>query len=814
MEVHFADEEGDPYAVELAGRMRGYVAGRDSDFVVLNSEGYLGYLPLDELLWIREVEEPIPEVEGGADDGFTTVVKGKSRKRGVQGAPASVFPNDSSMKNGKAGKTRTVTSIAGNGMIPPEEDLSSLTLTACVYKPSTLAQLFSLPISVLPLVGAFVGNDYTLQAADTPSDGSPSASYNTSSKESFQRLLFPRSLSLSQRITHAATTLSAFLRPHTTLNAQAYTGKRKLHRSPQSAMELIQWTVGALLASGGAPASMVTSGREDLIAEAIVQGTLPYALPLGPLDDVSLDPGICALHEPEECQLAVSLDTLAGASATMVEVEGGRVNASGKVAELYLRAYRAGLFSPLLMDVVSTRTFWPEIFLEHPDHEAVARSVSRPIRAITYAVLENALGLPIFADDLEEEGQTDVAAAAEVRGDVGYDGDPDELIDVVEEHSDDEIEEEESDFDEDVTRLRGALRNLQYENGPSSSIAESESSAALSIAEAGPDDGFPTSKGSISQAYAKSPERPIEGAMAALRRRWPNERPKVVTEYVRRGTRVIGEEVEVSPIGVGPLSTISLSDDETNGVATSSKLPLPLLPFPTRFAALCSYLHTPPQILERITSHSRMAVLAMRHILRRMHARALDAGLSKEKQLGRWTRRECRAFLACLAPPASAQSRQIGSSTWNLTPPEDVSERSIQLTAQVSTTLEALEHLTQVLFLTSEVPGCVHRFSGRRFHALLSFPLRNADEDFLQANIDSEIWSVVEDDLGACFAEERGAGGKKARKKAREAAAAEKGAIFGHLVPPSMSRSSSAQSGRSGMVGAQSIYSLLADADM
>ena len=169
-------------------------------------------------------------------------------------------------------------------------------------------------------------------------------------------------------------------------------------------------------------------------------------------------------------------------------------------------------------------------------------------------------------------------------------------------------------------------------------------------------------------------------------------------------------------------------------------------------------------------------------------------------------------FLACLAP---ASSSCIGTSTWNLSPPEEVSERSIQLTAQVSTTLEALEHLTQVLFLTSEVPPCAHRFSGRRFHALLSLPSSaDSNNDFLHTSVDPDVWGAVEGGLEACFGEERGAGGKKARKKAREAAAAEKGGSNGHLVAPGMSRSSSAQSGRSGMVGAQSMYALLADADV
>src|ERR1700761_9692872 len=36
VQLYMADDEGDPFAVELAGRLRGYVTGRDSDYLILN----------------------------------------------------------------------------------------------------------------------------------------------------------------------------------------------------------------------------------------------------------------------------------------------------------------------------------------------------------------------------------------------------------------------------------------------------------------------------------------------------------------------------------------------------------------------------------------------------------------------------------------------------------------------------------------------------------------------------------------------------------------------------------------------------------
>lgn len=100
LEIHFADEEGDPYAVELAGRVGGYVVGNDSDFVVLNCDGYRGYIPLEELTWHSSATAT--SVEEDDDGDFQTVRKSKATKRPT---------NDPSV---------------GRGIIPPETDDSSV----------------------------------------------------------------------------------------------------------------------------------------------------------------------------------------------------------------------------------------------------------------------------------------------------------------------------------------------------------------------------------------------------------------------------------------------------------------------------------------------------------------------------------------------------------------------------------------------------------------------------------------------------------------------------------------------------------------
>jgi hypothetical protein len=82
LEIYFADEEADPYVVELAGRIQGYVAAIDSDFVDLNQEGYKGYIPFDEIIWttpaVEEEETAAPEDD--VDDDFQ-VWRGPRRRR-------------------------------------------------------------------------------------------------------------------------------------------------------------------------------------------------------------------------------------------------------------------------------------------------------------------------------------------------------------------------------------------------------------------------------------------------------------------------------------------------------------------------------------------------------------------------------------------------------------------------------------------------------------------------------------------------------------------------------------------------------------
>ncbi|KAG0699356.1 hypothetical protein DFH29DRAFT_877350 [Suillus ampliporus] len=386
LEVHFADEEGDPYAVELAGRLGAFVVGNDSDFVILNSGKYAGYMQLDDMLWAvpNSADAGDGNGDGDGDGEFRTVKKAKTKKKGA--AQQGIH----------------------RGLIPPEHS-TDLTLSVSVYTPAALASHFKIPVTLLPLLGALVGNDFSNQS---------------STQRNVQSLFFERQLTLSQRIARVGSTLSGIL--------SAATQKRKARHQVGSVMDLIDRSVHALLIR---PPSTMASGEIDAIVDRIVNAALQYAIDKYDGDTFGPDglwpSKICALHRAETCRLPALFSR-----ALLLSSDDGADDNAGEhdprlhqLHTLYIAAYRSGHFQPKLMDILNTGTFWPRLFLENPDAENVARSIGRPIRQWIYAILEDAVGLPEAPEETEEPqvGQSDASQADE--------DDEDELIDVVEEDS-------------------------------------------------------------------------------------------------------------------------------------------------------------------------------------------------------------------------------------------------------------------------------------------------------------------------------------------------------------------------------------------
>ncbi|KAF9039488.1 PIN domain-like protein [Hymenopellis radicata] len=657
LEYHFADEECDPYAVELAARLNGYVVGTDSDFVILNADGYLGYIPLDEMVWTALVPDDEPEPVD--DDGFQQVTNGKGRSRAVK-----------------------ATSTFGRGIIPPE-NLTDLTMSCSVFNPTALADHLGLPVTLLPLLASLAGNDFTNQ--------------EVTSRVNHHALFFERGLSPVQRIDRVSSTIQSILAP---------TARRRAKHQVGSVMDLIDRTVNALMAK---ILHTIGPGQIELITDKIAEGALQYAIPRYEGEhegEKSLWPTrICALHEPEICPALPSFSRLLEAVADEDDDDEGsdELIMRIQIRTRYLDAYRRGHFPPLLMNCLTSGTYFTRLFIENPDLETVAR-LARPIRQWCYAILDEALGLP---EPIEEEDASLIPS---------HDGsDEDELVDVIDSDSDDsEMDVDDRDL---LAPLKGALKSLRN-----------------------PDEH---------SAHLHAPPLP--------------SRTRVITEYLRRGTRLADEAVEVPRISeLLPLISDSHYD------FTQSTMPLVVQPEEVRLTVMLRALDSDVSGIRDLSPQQVTAVLVLRWILKTTHDRAEESNNSKAREAERWTAREARCFIASFAWSGEALPSEVNA---------PIVDRHIQLAAQVLHGLEAVTHLSQALLLYPVVDSPVHMFSGRAFHSYLTGACACPD-------IPEHIWSVCQRGMERAFAGERKQKKTKKQKSQPVASGGKQtaGGLFGMLA--------------------------------
>ncbi|KAI0748800.1 hypothetical protein BC629DRAFT_1241319, partial [Irpex lacteus] len=634
LELHFADEEGDPYAVELAGRLGGYVVGKDSDFVILNAEGYQGYIPLDDIFWTASITDDTTSVsntintddsEWGDNDGFQTVVNSKSKRK-------------------VAAKQKTSVET-GLGIIPPETSSpESLQLSVTVYSPADLATHLAIPLSLLPLLAALVGNDFTGLSPDEPSGASTSGFTN------LQWLFFERQLTLSQRITRVASTLHNILKAAVTVTPSGVKKTKTKNRDKDrvtSVMELIDRAVSALIVRN---IDGMASGEKERVVERVVEATLQYAIPRWEGEvgqEGRLWTGeVCALHDVGTCPLVLlrhrsQPSPQEAATPSVSEYDEDLTQARA----LYLSAYRKGHLDPHTLDVLHTGTFWYRQFLENPDLEAVGRTFARPVQLWMYAILDEVFGIPGRAVEEEDEDEED----------------EDELIDVV--------EESDTDTEDPLAPLRGALQQLN-QNGSSSSSTLSTTAAQQHLLSSQQNKGNTENK-----------KRPR----------------KIVDEYVRRGTRLAVEEVEVTPLSE-LLSTIpsilqSLPSQALTVQSPSTRVLVLLRAIDTP----SEHLHALSELLLGLPAEQRVPVLVLRAVVQRLDIRARESG-SREREKERWTKDEARAFLGSFSYSSSIQGSEVDEREEVEIP---IVDRNVQLSAQVLATMDAVERLAECLLLTS-----------------------------------------------------------------------------------------------------------------
>ncbi|EMD36532.1 hypothetical protein CERSUDRAFT_138207 [Gelatoporia subvermispora B] len=724
LEVHFADEEGDPFAVALAGRVGAYVLGRDSDFVVLNAEGYKGYIPLEEMVWTGTAEPLSPDgsvysslsrdmYDDEDEDGFRRVQKPKARRRAE------------------------VDRRLGRGLIPPDDAtnaLSDLTLTCEVYTPAMLANHLELPVSVLPLLGALLGNDYT----GAPDDTSPTASPHpgSSRKGKLQHLFFERRLTLQERITHVASILRSILAESVAVVAQ--TARKRRTRQITSVMELIDAAVTALLIR---PPDTLASGEREAIVDRIVEATLQYALPRAEELDDSVDESsigttedgstlwasdVCVLHTPESCPLFAYLGRRELAIADLETGCDGlddKDDPEAHVRALYVAAYRRGVLNPRVLNALNTASSWPRLFLEDPDKESVARSIGRPVREWGYALL--GAGVEQQVPETQVEVEEVVAREDE-------DEEDEDEEDEDEEDEDELIDVQESDDEDLLAPLRGALQRLDVGTNGEHIL---------------PPDALPHAVPS---------------------------RPKIILEYVRRGTRLAAEEVIVPTLS-DLFDKFSVSSHEP----TRASLPVQLMSEEDRLTYLLRALESDVAAVRALPSEILMAVLSLRWVVRSLHARAKESGGAKERIKERWTAEEAKAFLSAFSAHPNENSPEA--------PAVPIEDRNVQLMAQISTAFEAIDGFAQILLLGDRLPNSMSHFSGRRFHAFLTGVLQDVGDSLLPS-----VWEAALSGQENMFAQ-----ASKGKKKEQKASA--------RAVPPSSKRGGS----RAG--AAKGLYEMLGD---
>lgn len=636
LELHYADGEGDPWAVELAGRLGGVVVGNDSDFVVLNSEGYLGYVPMDEMIWTTSGPDG-GQVEDG--DGEFQPVRSKGKK--------------------KVSDPRS-----GNGLLPPD-GTSDLILSFSVYAPAKLADHFKIPVGLLPLLGALLGNDYSHQ---------PSSSHRNA-----QSLFFAGLPNLSARINMASSTLKSIL------SASAL--KRKRKDQVDSVIDLIDKAVEALLSR---TRSNMGPGEVEAITNTIVDATLQYAIPkyTGDKQGIkSLWPTpTCALHEPDLCPLLARLLT----SGTSEEAEPEEKAMCEQVRELYMKAYRGASFSPKILDTLTTGTAWPRLFLESPDLESVSNSVGKPIRQWGYAIMDDGVGLPDPQDNT-------------VVDEIFEEDDDEELIDVVEEDS-----EEDSMASGDEGPLQGLRGELER----------------------------------LSASQILQPEVSLRSSRVS------GSAPKTVTEYTRKSTRATGEAVPVPPF-IDMLASLHNQDFDSD-----DPTPVQLRPEDERLAIFLDVLGSDTPRMRALPAEQLMVAAALRWVVRTFGKRAVASGYTKNKEKERWTKQEGRAFLASFSWSPSPDRSGDESQEFPI-----ISDRNVQLMAQVLMALECIEEFSQILLLSERVPSRGHLLSGSLFHSFLtgSKPLHDAD-------IPEGLWEACEEGMNDDFGEEKKKKTKQASK--------------------------------------------------
>lgn len=765
VEVIGVQEEADGAVAQLAEQTSGLAVSQDSDFHILTSRGSgkARYAPLDTFEYLIEEKRDtaIDQAEAAgeasaaadeADDGFQTA-KTSRRNRSKKG--------DSRQGQGISSQTRgpNIGGVFASSRPPSRESvagaeykLKAVRLRA--YSSHAIAARLRIPPPLLPLLASVVGNDYTT--------------------DSQEHLLLSHISTYPERVQEVAEVVRDEW--HRSMGH----GKQVRRSRPSPAPMNLEARLSAKKAGGLSMTSSLVDddARSDYSAASSATATPAGRAPtLKELDQVAIDPvralvvatvdGLLQRNDAalrrnrhvgdadkEACVQSI-IDSIAaytllthdhGTSQSLIRPSNSDTTRTQAI-ERYEEAFQTVKITPDIMGVMAFKRVLPQLAPEDPDLKTVQVGASRQVRGWMYGVLFDVYGMDWARQTMEEpvqetpegvvfaqEDKEDASTQSNGRAKYGPGEKPDDIVSVDTESSD-------SSYEVDlVTRPSSVLGDRPDEEQP-------------------------------------EPVKP----------------PPAVTEYVRKGTSLVGDLVSIRSIwellrqcadrgDAVPASLASLlgqyeaaKSEKVNGNDAPIADPLPPLlvdlPVQTRLDLYRMALSSGDAAMESVPLHLLPLAVAVRHIISSI---ALDYGESKKRF--NWTRAEVVS-----AVRTGCQAWRIHQGSAPALPREDwvkaPSTRAIHVCSTLQLVLDSAHDLAMSLLLfPNELPSPYLIFDGPLFHLLHENSGNASEAMHLSEQVKQEAQGLVkvvlaegrEDDLAVSAQELKQQRKDKKRKEKTE----------------------------------------------
>lgn len=412
VKVVIEEIEADGPVAQLANDLGGWAVSNDSDFFILcaRSSHCRGYVPLNTIEYLVQLKAHPHAPQSVAvassafeDDGFEQVGKGGKAKgrRGGKGAPALV--------------------ASAQTLDRPPLDAKEGTLTAIrftSYSSPKLAAALGIPTSMLPLLAALVGNDYTARIQKRILD--PALPHG------LQRITFIANVIKTESLRMASNgNRTPALKLGTSGTATPLANRTGLGRTGSG------WGTLPARANGSSPMTSATATPmgdsmhpkldEALAALAlndpvrfmvervierilagIAQNTREAYMTSGEQSDLvdAIIDSICTyslLSDPAAIHRSTpSSEFFADSTGATTKLQ------SRKDLRKYRAAYKDGFFDRILVETLTQRYCLNRMAPEDPDQKSIQSTHARDLRNWTFTTLFSTWGMDWARDTLEE----------------------------------------------------------------------------------------------------------------------------------------------------------------------------------------------------------------------------------------------------------------------------------------------------------------------------------------------------------------------------------------------------------------------------